>query len=88
MILKFWNTGKESKIITKLLYICIHLVFYTSEYLKEMTDNGILEKFVNNPLITKIAKEIDFEREKDDKKKFSEKQKLILEIYLGLIGLV
>jgi hypothetical protein len=36
MILKFWNSTKENVIITKLLHSCIHLVFYTSEYLKEM----------------------------------------------------
>jgi hypothetical protein len=35
------------------------------------------------------VKEIDFEQaDKADKKKFSEKQKLLLEIYLGLVGLV
>lgn len=34
-------------------------------------------------------KEIDFEQvDKGEKKKFSEKQKLLLEIYLGLVGLV
>jgi len=89
MILKFWNTTKENAIITKLLHSCIHLVFYMSEYLKEMNDNGILEKFVNEPLITKIVKQIDYEKaDKPDNKSFSEKQKLLLEIYLGLIGLV
>lgn len=88
MILKFWNITKENKIITQLLSTCIHLIFYTSEYLKEMNDNGILEKFVNEPLITKIVKKIDFEQKDNENKKFSEKQKLLLEIYLGLIGLV
>jgi hypothetical protein len=48
MIVKFWNSGKEKKIIIELLTACLHLIFYTSDNLKEMYDKGILEGIVNN----------------------------------------
>lgn len=72
MIVKFYNVSKESKVITKMLHACLHILFYCREYLTEFANNGVLEGIVNNDLLTRIAKAIDFEKEKVDNKRFSE----------------
>jgi hypothetical protein len=72
MMVKFWNTGKEKKVVKDLLTSCLHLIFYTSENLKEMYDSGVLEGIVNNQMITKVAKAIDFDTKDNDNIKFSE----------------
>lgn len=79
MFVYFFN---EKPLRIKLTESCLRIVFLCFEKIKEFAENGVIPNIVNNTLLTKIVKNIDFQ--KTDDKKFTESQKLLLEIYLSL----
>lgn len=79
MFVYFFN---EKPLRIKLTESCLRMVFLCFEKIKEFAANGVIPNIVNNSLLTKIIKDIDYK--KSDDKKFTESQKLLLEIYLSL----
>lgn len=81
-IIKFWDNS-EMKIVKDLLTSAMQIIFFTREYLEQYCKNDVVSKLVNTRLITTMIKDIDFM----SNSKFSEEQKQMMEVYLGLISL-
>jgi len=81
-MVKFWDNG-EMKIVKVLLTSAMQIIFFTNEYLEKFCQNDVVSKLINTPLLTMIIKGIDFKSTSS----FSEQQKQMLEVYLGLISM-
>lgn len=83
--IKFWDKSK-TKVAERMLHSCIQIASYCSEFVELFAASTVLEQVVNNELITRVAKSIDYDNQNNDKS-FTEVKRLILETYLSLINL-